>query len=145
MNLTLTRTQTRSDGIFGTLTDEQGQEIAVTLEHAYPQSDGSYLPKVVAGIYTCVLHPPNRLPYVTYMLENVPDFMGQPVSGILIHKGNYNNDSVGCILVGTSIKAPAIPSMDQIISQSQAAFQKLMALQSGLNSFTLTIKESHEA
>jgi len=35
--------------------------------------------------------------------------------------------------------------MDQIISQSQAAFQKLMALQSGLNSFTLTIKESHEA
>ena len=35
MNLTLTRDKYREDGIFSTLTDEQGGRVAVTLEHAY--------------------------------------------------------------------------------------------------------------
>ncbi len=135
MNFTLTRTDFRPDGIFGILSKEDRSLFCVTLEHSY-----NNVPKVAEGIYTCVIHPPNRLPYITYMLENVPNFQDQPVSGILIHKGNFNKDSVGCILLGTSVTKPSIG--DWMISSSGPMFNKFMALQNGVYQFTLTIKNS---
>lgn len=101
--------------------------------------DGKPTPKVAAGVYTCVRHAPNRLPYVTFELQGVPDFQGNPVTGILIHIGNFNKDSDGCILLGAVLYAITEPWM---IRSSTPTFNKFMALQSSVDSFTLTIKEN---
>lgn len=137
MNCTLYRKEYRPDGIFGELRDESGAVMAYTLEHAYP--DGEKLsPKVAPGTYTCVRHDPNRLPYVTFMLENVPDFQGEKVTGILIHIGNFAHDSIGCILLGGEI-APNGPSGDQMLIHSRDTFQRFMKIQEGVASFQITI------
>lgn len=131
MNLKLTRNKSSLYGVFGDLRDESGKIIAVTLEHAY--LDGAvYAPKLAAGTYTVLRHPPRRLPYETFEVQNVPDFQGNRVDGILIHRGNFNNDSEGCILLGHDI-GPAC------ILESGVAFQEFMDLQKDLNSFTLTV------
>ena len=54
MNLTLKNTDFSDDGIFGVLLDEAGNQIAVTLQHAYEQVDGKFSPKIPAGTYECV-------------------------------------------------------------------------------------------
>lgn len=134
MDLKLNRTEKKESGIFGELYDGEGNLIAFTIEHAYQGIDGNYVPKVAPGEYQCVRHAPNRLPYETFMLECVPDFDGKQVTGILIHKGNFNKDSVGCILVGSSRD-------DKMIMNSGKTFKKFMDMQSGVDSFTITISE----
>lgn len=134
MNLALTRKEFKKTGVYGELRDEHDALIAVTLEHVY-QVNGLWTPKVAPGTYNCVRHAPNKLPYETFMLENVPDFQGKPVSGILLHCGNYNKDSEGCILVGLSV-------VSDMIAHSRAAFATLMHLQQGLDHFKLTINNS---
>lgn len=137
MNLTLTRNSYTPFGIFGALTDEANNQVCVTLEHSFDN-----LPKVAAGTYTCRRHPPNRLPYETWMLENVPDFQGKPVTYILIHVGNYNKDTDGCILVGRNILPnPDAPS-ENMITSSENTFNRIKDLTVGLTSFTLTIKDT---
>lgn len=141
MNLKLTRSAFDVDGIFGVLTDENNSTVAVTLEHAYDSGngDGSYVPKVSPGVYICLKHPPNRLPYTTYELQRVPSFQRIPVSGILLHVGNYNHDSDGCILVGRRVAANPDKLGENMITSSQNTFNKLMDLQKGLGSFILEI------
>lgn len=131
MNLKLVRGRAELYGIFGQLLDENGNVIAVTLEHAYSDGD-AFVPKVAVGTYTCTRHAPNRLPYETFEIQNVPNFQGQTVTGILIHVGNYNKDSVGCVLVGEYFGVGCI-------LESKVAFEKLMALQEGVESFTLVV------
>ena len=137
MNCILTRYPDHAgpQGIFGVLTDEGDKILAYTLEHAYLQPDGSWAPKVAVGSYTCVQHPPNRLPYNTYLVQDVPQFMGQPVLGILIHCGNFDRDSEGCILLGSS-DAPDY----SMVCGSRVAFAQFMDLQAGASSFILVIK-----
>ncbi len=139
MNLTLQRTEYRDDGIFGVMTDDSGDEICVTLEHAYDSGagNGSYAPKIPAGTYTC-LKGQHQLasmayPFEAFELQNVPGH-----TNILIHVGNYNNDSEGCILVG----ATTVPVGDgtQMIAMSNLTFRKFMSLQT-TNEFELTIKD----
>lgn len=111
--------------------------MAYTLEHAYP--DGENLsPKVAPGSYTCVRHEPNCLPYVTFMLENVPDFQGEKVTGILIHIGNFAHDSIGCILLGSEI-VPNGSDGYQMLIHSRDTFQRFMKMQEGLDSFQIVI------
>lgn len=143
MNLKLKRLSFDADGIFGTLTDESGNEVAKTLEHSYDSGlgNGSYVPKVSAGTYTCLRHPPNRLPYETFELQNVPPFQGKPVDGILIHIGNYNEDSIGCILVGRNIVPNPDVSHQNMITSSKNTFLKITDLQKGLDSFILTVED----
>ncbi len=128
MNLKLRRYSFTPDGIFGNLFDENEEMIATTLEHSYTGN----VPKVVAGTYVCKRHAPNRLPYETFEIMNVPDFVGHPVTGILLHIGNFNADSVGCVLLGMS-------AGDKMITGSRMAFEKFMKLQEGLESFQLVI------
>lgn len=132
MNLFLDRKQYTLYGITGQISDSSGNFLFVTLEHAYQQLDGSFLPKVAPGAYTCVRHPPQRLHYETFMLQNVPPFMGAPVDGILIHVGNYNGDSIGCILLGQALGTG-------MIEDSQKAFDAFMELQNGCENFTLIV------
>src|SRR5271169_2411605 len=96
--MNLTRNDANVNGIFGTLTDDSGNTYA-TLEHAYEQPDGSYAPKTPPGTYTCqkgmhtLEHHP--APFQAFEITNVPNH-----TDILIHIGNYNADSEGCVLIG---------------------------------------------
>lgn len=141
MNLTLTRTDKKEDGIFGVLTDEQGKQIAVSLEHAYDSGngDGSYEPKLQSGVYKCVrgehrLHS-QLMPFTTFEITGV---VGH--TGILFHIGNYNEDSNGCVLLGRRILPSPLPSSDNMITSSRNTFNAFMDLQKGVNEFTLTVK-----
>lgn len=137
MNLRLKRTSFTELGIFGMLLDEEANLVAYTLEHAYSRDgNGSapWVPKVAPGTYQCQRHAPNRLPYETFEVMGVPDFQGQKVTGILLHVGNFNRDSEGCILVGLDVSPDG-----RAIERSIAAFQKLMGMQKGVDSFTLSI------
>jgi hypothetical protein len=135
MNCVLQRKNYGLYGITGTLSDDSGNEIAVTLEHSFPQPDGSFVPKVAPAIYSCArgIHRLTNLhAFETFEIENVPSFQGQPVSGILFHQGNYNKDSEGCVLLGISLGVGCI--LDSI-----PAFERFMKLQEGIESFLLTI------
>ena len=129
MDFLLKRSVYDSLGIFGTFVSDDNKTTLVTCEHAFEEPDGSYLPAIPAGIYICQRRMSPKFGYDVFILENVPghDF-------IEIHCGNFNSDSDGCILLGTTYNAAA-----KMITASRAAFLKFMAVQSGLDSFTLTI------
>jgi hypothetical protein len=135
MNLTLTRKSYNSWGIISDLTDDTGKLIAVTLEHAFPSDVGRayYLPKISAGTYQCVLGT-HQLdhggPQQLYEVTGVRDH-----SGILIHIGNFNRDSDGCILLGEAVSETL-----QSISNSTNTFNDFMKMQGG-QPFILTVVE----
>lgn len=140
MNLTLTRTAYELDGIFGILTKDDNDQVAVTLEHAYPNGLGGVAPKIPAGTYTCKrgMHQLEGMkqPFETFEVTNVPGH-----TNILLHMGNYNGDSDGCILVGRracpSDKDPAL----QMITSSVNTFNMIMDFQRGVDEFQLTVKD----
>src|SRR5258708_4198840 len=141
MNLTLTRNQQRSDGIFGNLIDENNNEIAVTLEHAYVNPDGSFDPKLPVGIFTCQRsqHQLEGMasPFITFEIMAVPGH-----SNILFHWGNYNQDSSGCVLVGRRVLPNPDDSSSLMITSSKNTWLKLMDIQNGIDSFQLTVRNS---
>lgn len=136
MNLILTRDRRGLYGIVGTLRDESGNKVCITLEHAFQQPGGTFSPKVVAGTYNCV-RGQHRLAgktssFETFMLMDVPPFMSCQVSGILFHRGNYNGDSEGCILLGESLGTGCI-------LESNIAFGHFLDLQVGCDNFEINI------
>lgn len=137
MNFTLKRTSATKFGVFGQLEFDGTEELyCMTLEHAYPGSNGTFVPKIPTGIYRCVkgshqLHSMDK-PFIAFELQDVPGH-----SNILIHMGNYNSDSEGCILVG---KKPAQCEQGRMIASSVEQFKSFMQLQSACSEFMLTIK-----
>ncbi len=136
MNLILSRAQSRAEGIFGEILDEGDKFIFVTLEHAYPMDTGfsgaRFSPKVPVGTYTC-RRGKHRLAsmkedFETFEVLEVPGH-----TGVLFHCGNTNQDSQGCILLGT------VMVRDTILN-SRVAFSKFMELQLGVDEFMLLIK-----
>lgn len=132
MDLVLTRTACRPDGIFGELKDESGHLIAYTIEHSYGEGD-AWAAKVPAGEYVCLRgnHELHSGPIETFEVTGVPGHQG-----ILIHPGNTEAASEGCILVGESICAGAC----QMITHSRATFARLMEMQAGVDEFRLTVQ-----
>lgn len=133
MNITLKRREYLQDGVFGDFYDENHVHIAVTLEHAYGTST-VYTPKLPVGFYTCVrgthsLH--NGIHFETFEVTNVPGH-----TNILIHAGNFNKDSEGCILVGQS---EVHSNGAEMITNSKLTFAKFMQLQSGVSNFILNV------
>lgn len=131
MNLTLKRSKFALYGIEGELTDEMGKHVCFTLEHAYEQPDGSYKPKLPPGMYICQ-RGQHRLAsmnnsFETFEITNVPGH-----TNILIHCGNYNSDSEGCILVGAAFGTGCI-------LESRLAFGTFLQLQEGIDQFTLAV------
>ena len=136
MNWTLKRSKPEADGVFGTLFDENGAQIAVTLEHAFDarNGDGSYEAKTAPGTYTCTRYDSPDHGYQVFVLNHVPPFQGKAVTFIEIHIGNYNKDSDGCILVGSHRNG-------EMIMDSKVTFTSIMDLLKNVDSFTLTITE----
>lgn len=139
MNLILTRQQAYANGIFGFLKDEDDNQVAVTLEHAYSLSNGGYGPKLAVGTYVCKrgthqLHG-MAAPFTTFEITEVPDFLGLPVTGVLFHCGNFNRDSEGCVLLGM-LDAQNLSG----IVGSREDFGRFMALQEGCDLFTLVVR-----
>lgn len=134
MDLTLKRTAYKPFGIFGTLSDSLGQ-IAVTLEHAYTDSVSfKWAPKIHAGVYTCVrgVHAlKNGVPFETFEITGVYGH-----TGLLLHKGNFDRDSEGCVLLGQTL-APY--GADEMVVSSAIAFDRFMQLQDGIDTFKLTV------
>jgi hypothetical protein len=133
MNLTLTRLQFREDGIFSRLDQEGGAPFCVTLEHSF-----GLKPKIPAGSYACV-RGTHSLPdavhfhglFETFEITEVPGH-----TGLLFHPGNFQSDSEGCVLLGEEIVAGRT---GQMITNSDATFERFMALQEGVQTFQLTV------
>lgn len=137
-SLTLMRTMCHDSGIFGVLLNSEGKQIAVTLEHSY-MKDGENRPKVKTGSYVCKLGP-HRLAsmkhnFDTYEIENVPGH-----TDILFHRGNNENDSEGCVLLGEKLMKNDDGSY--WINNSKVTFSKFMNHQAGVPEFNLEVKEA---
>lgn len=139
MVLTLQRLDYLSNGIFGTLSNEDSSLFLATAEHSYPIQPAdatslstTYAPKVPIGQYNCVLGThqlaKSPKPFDAYCLQDVPG-----ATGILIHPGNYPQvDSEGCILIGLS-------RVGFMIQMSQDAFKLFMNTLAGVKNFQLNI------
>lgn len=136
MDLVLTRTRSREDGIFGILKANDLSFQCVTLEHAYEDVDKGFLPKLQPGEYMCV-RGPHRLHNMT---SNFITFEITGVTGhtnILFHWGNYNKDSEGCVLLGDTIATSS--NEEGMITSSRRTFSEFMKVQDGVAKFTLTV------
>lgn len=127
MELTVNRTTKTGKSTIGELL-VNGTFFCYTLEDAdrgLKQSDSLLSIKarklfgitaIPAGRYEVVLSFSNRFKKVLPELKAVPGY-----EGVRIHPGNTAEDTEGCILVGTG-------KATDTISNSRAAFEKLMAL-----------------
>lgn len=99
---TLKRTEAAEDGIWGVLLDEHGETFACTLEHAYSVPKG-YMAKLPAGQYVLTLGT-HQLehggPFPAYAVSPFVGWDGATHTDVLIHPGNLQDDSKGCIFVG---------------------------------------------
>ena len=132
MRLALSRFLYRADGIVGRLLDEQDQQLAVTLEHAYDTPTPHA--KIPAGVYRCVWrdHPAKGW---AFELQDVPG-----AEGILIHAGNYETDSQGCILLGEAFHVDA--KLGAMLTNSWRAFAKLLIRLHTVTEFTLVVQDA---
>ena len=134
MNLKLKRKEYRADGIFGEITDANGNFLFISLEHAYPV-EGALAAKVPNGTYVCKrgvheLH--DGVSFETFEVI-VPNH-----TGILFHIGNYGSDSEGCFLVASGMGNTLAGG--KMVTDSKNAFIKFMTLQNSINEFYVTIE-----
>lgn len=137
MDMVLRRLSPRQDGILGELqSDDITSFKCATLEHAYTDEQGSWLPKVTEGFYKCVrgLHSlkGSPHPFETFEIVGVSGH-----KGILFHVGNFNNDSDGCVLLGERIAIPEHGTL--MIGDSKKTFERFMLVQQGRETFNLTV------
>ncbi len=131
MDLKLNRREYRKDGILSELC-KGAKIIAHTLEHSYDS-----VPKLQPGVYKCVrgihkLH--DNKPFETFEVTGVPGH-----TGLLFHVGNWaQTDSDGCILLGDAV---VMSKKGTMVTNSKVTFADFMALQAGVNEFTLTVND----
>ncbi len=125
-NITLTRISQSNEGTFGMMDDEDGNQLCVTIE---PPPDIQH-PCIPAGIYDCIPHNGERWKHV-WEITNVP---GR--SSILIHAGNTDADTRGCVVVGTKVGEL---NGNQAVLESLNALNKLRAELP--DNFTITITD----
>ena len=138
MNVTIKRTDISEQGAFSEVYDDLARQIAVGLERAFHATKtvareivDIWAPKIPEGAYECV-RGKHRL---DGMLEDFETFEITGVdghTGLLFHWGNWTKDSDGCVLLGTT------RSKDMIM-ESRQAFNRFMALQAGVDKFTLQV------
>jgi len=127
----LLRIAKRDDGVFGVLIDNT-LPFALTAERAWLNNEKgkSCIP---AGTYICKRVNSPKFGN-TFEVTNV---IGR--SEILFHKGNIDDDSRGCILVGEQFAVWQDNSCS--ISASQAGFTEFLSRTAAINEFQLDILE----
>ena len=128
----------RADGIFSTLFNDNAS-FCRTLEHAYEDAEGNWYPKLKRGAtYKCVRgmhtleHYNQGRPFECFEITGVPGH-----TGILLHVGNLNRDSDGCVLLGN--KVVTLNSQQWMVQRSQDTFSKFMSLLDGIDEFDLEV------
>ncbi len=117
-------------GIFGILAHDDGEELLLTLEHAYDHGGNTFISKVPIGTYECkrgIHQLGDRPPFETFEITGVNGH-----TGILFHSGNTNADSNGCVLLGLSRNYYAV-------LHSRDAFNKFMKVMEGIETFSLEV------
>lgn len=145
MNLNLVTQSSQLYGIFSSYKDTNGNQLLVTLEHAF--AEGSiWVPKLARGqTYTCkrgtgplpggLWKLESGMVIDTFQVMDVPNFQGSPVTDLLAaHPGNWNRDSNGCICTGLSVNLGL-----KMIQYSEMAFKKFMELQGDNDTFQLSV------
>lgn len=138
MRLFLKRVAMNSHGTFGVLLLED-KPFAVTLERPWRQNQRS-VSCIPQGQYIC-LRCSNSPDYNyqdspkfgnTFQVFNVPDR-----SKILFHKGNLNDDTHGCILVGENFHMfTGVPG----VAASRDAFNEFLNITKHVDEFDLVIE-----
>lgn len=136
ITLTLKRNKFRSDGIFSTLTDMHQYKLAETLEHAYLDASGQYLPKIPGGAFKCV-RGKHRLHGMTSDFETFEITGVRGHVNLLFHWGNYNADSEGCVLLGKNTIETIHKNL--MVTESKSTFKAFMDKLQGIDEFTLVI------
>lgn len=131
--LTLYRIYSGDDKTLGVFVDPEGIPFAVTLEPPLVLADDGYhtqpnISCIPIGLYRCERVQSPRFGN-TFEITHVP---GR--SHILLHKGNRQTDTLGCVLVAESF-------IEIGIGQSAAGFKEFMGMMEGQDFFNLTIKE----
>ena len=116
---------------FGVLFRDDGIPFALTLERPWLNNQRS-VSCVYPGVYRAIRHRSSKFGE-TFWLQDVP---GR--SEILFHKGNIDDDSRGCILVGEQFNP--VRGEDGITA-SREGFAEFMRLLDGKNEFTIEIKD----
>jgi len=125
----LKRIASNSDGVFGVLIHEN-RPFALTLERPWLDNVKS-LSCIPAGQYRCERVDSPHFGN-TFEVTNVPDR-----THILFHKGNIEDDTHGCILVGEQFEP--LNGKDAILS-SKKGFEEFLSKMKGIDSFPLTIE-----
>lgn len=132
MNLVLVRlTRTPTQPTYGVLLRDDGTPFALTLERPWLDNQRS-VSCIPTGSYTAKRHKSPRFGE-TFLVQEVP---GR--SEILFHKGNIDDDSHGCILVGEQFNK--VRNEDGITA-SKEGFAEFMENQRGYEEFSFTIKD----
>lgn len=135
MNLTIYREQIGPQGAFSTIHEPDGGRLCVACEHSYQDGD-IWLPKIPAGTYVCkrgIHQLAGGEPFETFEVTGVTGH-----EGLLFHSGNTENDSHGCILVGTMVgQLYGLPA----VLNSRTAFDLFMSKQVGVDEFQLTVRD----
>ena len=131
--LTLKRIAEIEDGVFGVILDGK-TPFAVTLERNWVNNEKE-ISCIPAGSYRCVRRLYHKHGYWTFEVTGVP---GR--TSILIHSGNTEDDSMGCILIGENFDH--LKSKVAIL-RSKEAFYEFMDRLRGQDEFTLTIEKCY--
>jgi len=133
MELELLRVENTKDHTIGVLRIKNTQiEIARTMENAW-KDNARNISCIPQGVYKVVRHTSPKYGNC-FMVSNVPNR-----DYILIHAGNYNTDTEGCILLGESVATNV--SGKRMVTNSKVTVGKFMNLMREVSEFTLTVKE----
>jgi hypothetical protein len=129
MEIVLQRLYKGEDCVIGTLSADR-KVLCYTLEN--PEKDNKEdISCIPAGKYNCVPYSSKKYPDVWKIL-NVP---GR--TDILIHVGNYERNTKGCVLVGSNVGY----NKEKMVTNSSITMKKLHSDIGVSRSFTLVIKD----
>lgn len=145
-NLRLMRSETGVDGTFGRLLDPAAGGLFTALHTAEDDWRGNArgVSCIPAGVYVLARTIYYRHGYETFEVTDVP---GR--SRILIHPGNTEEDTDGCILVGMRRGMLWVPDEDdpahplvrkQAVVASREAFRRFMEDMKDVDTATLTVE-----
>ena len=109
-----------------------------TLERSYEENSESFEAKIHDGLHYCSRTKYHKGGYETYEVHIVGH------DRILLHKGNWPEDSEGCILLGETFTDfdSAVGIQNAVIGQSAKAFDEFMKLAGSVESFFLEVVTS---